>query len=58
VLHFPYGMGPVSKPYMEGGVGIENIFKVIRVDVLWRMTHLDNPNVERFGVRAGLQIIF
>lgn len=58
VLHFPYGMGPVSKPYMEGGVGVENIFKVIRIDVLWRMTHLDNPNVERFGVRAGLQIIF
>lgn len=58
VLDFPTGMGEVSKPYSEVGIGVENIFKVIRVDAMWRLTHLDNPNIERFGIRAGLQIIF
>ncbi|HDP76414.1 MAG TPA: carboxypeptidase-like regulatory domain-containing protein [Bacteroidales bacterium] len=58
VLQFPAGLGEVSKPYMEVSVGVENIFKVIRVDALWRLTHLDNPNIEPFGVRVGLQIIF
>lgn len=58
VLEFPSGLGEVSKPYMEVGAGVENIFKVIRIDVMWRLTHLDNPNIEKFGVRAGLQIIF
>lgn len=58
VLAFPYGLGEVSKPYMEMGVGVENIFKLIRIDALWRLNHLENPNVARFGIRAGLQIIF
>ncbi|MBP7169722.1 MAG: carboxypeptidase-like regulatory domain-containing protein [Bacteroidales bacterium] len=58
MLQFPAGLGEVSKPYMEVSVGLENIFKVVRVDALWRLTHLDNPNIEPFGVRVGLQIIF
>lgn len=58
VLEFPSGLGEVSKPYIEGGIGVENIFKIIRIDALWRFTHLDNPNIPSFGVRAGLQIIF
>ncbi len=58
ILDFPAGLGDVTKPYVELGVGVENIFKVIRVDMMWRMTHLDHPNIETVGIRAGLQIIF
>jgi len=58
VLKFPYGLGPVSKPYSEVGIGVENIFKLIRIDATWRLTHLDHPNIQKFGIRAGLQIIF
>ncbi|MEW5845639.1 MAG: DUF5686 family protein [Bacteroidota bacterium] len=58
VLQFPAGLGEVSKPYVEVSVGVENIFKVVRIDALWRLTHLDNPNIEPFGVRVGFQIIF
>ncbi|MGE0079522.1 MAG: DUF5686 family protein [Bacteroidales bacterium] len=58
MLQFPEGLGDVSKPYVELSAGVENIFKVIRVDAIWRMTHLDNPNIQTFGVRMGLQIIF
>lgn len=55
---FPVGLMDVSKPYYEVGVGIENIFKIIRIDAIWRLSHLENPNIDKFGIRAGLQIIF
>lgn len=50
-------------PYVEASVGIENIFKVISVDLVKRFTHLDNPNVSKLGkargwgfrVRAGIR---
>jgi hypothetical protein len=51
-----------DKPYAETSVGIENIFKILRVDALWRLTYLDNNptdiNVLRFGIRAKLQFRF
>jgi len=58
VMDFPLGLTNVSKPYVEVGAGIENIFKVIRIDAMWRLSYLDHPNIEKFGIRAGLQIIF
>jgi hypothetical protein len=42
-----------SSPYWEAGVGIENILRFIRIDAIWRLTHLhdaENPNVSPFGV--------
>jgi hypothetical protein len=48
----------LEKPYIEVGTGIENIFKLIRVDAVWRLTHLDHPNISQFGIRANLQILF
>ena len=42
-----------DKPYMEGSVGILNIFKVLRLDLIKRFTYLDNPNVpEIWGIRG------
>ncbi len=58
VMKFPLGLTDVSKPYFEVSAGVENIFKVIRVDAMWRLSYLDNPNIEKFGIRVGLQIIF
>lgn len=39
ILLFPTGMSSLTKPYMEIGVGLSNIFRVIRVDYFWRLTH-------------------
>lgn len=49
----PFG----NTPYVESAVGIENIFKFIRVDAVWRMTHLDE-GVPPVGVRAKFTIRF
>lgn len=51
-----------NTPFVEVSLGIENIFKVGRVDVFWRLTHTD-PNfpvhhIQNFGVRARYAINF
>lgn len=45
-------------PYVEVGIGMENIFKFIRVDAVWRVTHLDKPGATPFGIRARFQFDF
>ncbi len=47
-----------NKPFAEAYVGIENIFKFVRVDAIWRLTYLDNPNTQNFGVLIGFDIQF
>jgi hypothetical protein len=45
-------------PYMEGSIGIENIFKFVRVDLVRRFDYLDHPDVTKFGIRARLKFDF
>lgn len=47
-----------EKPYLEAGVGIENIFKFFRVDLVRRLSYLDNPDVDEWGLRMSLKFDF
>ena len=47
---------PSPKPYMEAGIGVENIFKLIRVDAIWRLSYRNNPLAPNFGVRVGVSL--
>ena len=58
VMDFPEGLHKINKPYVEASVGIENILKIVRVDAMWRLSHLDNDDIQKFGLRIGLQIVF
>lgn len=51
-----YSLG--DKPYMEGSVGIENIFKFIRVDLVRRFDYLDHPDVAKWGIRTRVKFDF
>ncbi|HVS93842.1 MAG TPA: DUF5686 family protein [Mucilaginibacter sp.] len=42
-----------KQPYMEGGIGIGNIFKIFRIDLVERFNYLNNPNVSRLGIRGS-----
>ena len=42
-------------PYVELGYGIENIFKIIRVDGVHRITYRDNPMAQKFALKFSLQ---
>ncbi|MDN4164081.1 DUF5686 family protein [Cytophagales bacterium LB-30] len=46
-----------NKPYMEVGYGIENIFKIGRIDAFHRLTYLDRANASKFGVKVSFQFI-
>ena len=47
-----------EKPYMEAGVGIDNIFTILRVDYVWRLTYRDHAGTDRRGVRIQLHFNF
>jgi hypothetical protein len=44
-------------PYVEIGVGIENILKVIRIDFIYRATH-QIPGTSPFGIKARYSLNF
>lgn len=47
-----------KKPYMELGVGIDNILSFLRVDYVWRLTYRDTPGVDKQGLRVQVHIAF
>jgi hypothetical protein len=62
---------PSREPYLETGVGLYNIFKVLRVDGIWRLNYHDlswrtDPSIPKanwgkfnnFGLRVDLSITF
>lgn len=56
---FPKGSTAMGKmPYMECSVGLDNIFTILRVDYVWRLTYLDSPNISKSGVRIALHFTF
>jgi hypothetical protein len=48
-----------SRPYMEASVGIANIFKILRVDLIKRLSYLDNPLAPQgYGIRFRMKFDF
>ena len=56
---FPDGSYTFGKaPYMEASVGIENIFKFLRLDYVWRLNYRDHPDIQTKGIRFMMRITF
>ena len=56
---FPKGSYTMGKtPYMEASVGVENIFKFLRIDYVWRLNYRDHPGVQTKGVRCTMRLSF
>lgn len=47
-----------NTPYMELGLGIENIFKLLRIDYYFRLTHRNTPGASDHGIRMAVHIEF
>jgi len=45
-------------PYIESSVGIENIFKFVRIDLVRRFDYLDHPDVAKWGIRTRVLFTF
>ena len=56
---FPNGSYTLGKaPYMEASIGIENIFKFLRLDYVWRLNYRDHPGIQTKGVRFMMRMSF
>ena len=49
------GLNSLETPYVEAGVGIANIFHLLRVDCFWKLTH---RNGRDFCVNIGIDLDF
>jgi hypothetical protein len=56
---FPEGTRPIGRtPYVEASVGLENIFKILRIDYYRRLTYLNEPGIKKGGFRIALRFSF
>lgn len=47
-----------NEPYMEAAFGIENIFKMVRVEYIRRLNYLDHPGVSKHGFQIAVHFGF
>lgn len=47
-----------GKPYVEAGYGIDNIFKILRIQAFHRLTYLDHGNPMNFRLMASINVSF
>lgn len=63
-IKFPFTGGQLETypltnvPYVEGGFGISNIFKLVRVDFIKRFTYLNHPDIPTWGIRVRTKFDF
>jgi hypothetical protein len=64
LFHFPNGTHPLDRlPYVEASIGVENIFKCLRLDYYRRLTYLDAhtegmPSLRKGALRLALRFTF
>ncbi|MCC6372551.1 MAG: carboxypeptidase-like regulatory domain-containing protein [Bacteroidia bacterium] len=57
-LLFPSTLSALDKgPYAEAGIGVENIFKIFRMDAFWRLNYQLPKAIDNFGFKFGFQIM-
>jgi hypothetical protein len=63
LYRFPSGIDNIPltytlerKPYVEAGVGLSNILRIFRVDLIKRFTYLDHPGISDLGVRVQIKM--
>ena len=60
LMHFPEGSYILDskRPYWEVSAGIHNIFKIIHVEYVRRLSYLDLPTAHKQGVRFMIRMTF
>ena len=49
----------MHRPYMEVAAGLDNIFHILRVDYVWRLSYLNVPyHIDRRGIRVAMHFTF
>ncbi|MEL7587709.1 MAG: DUF5686 family protein [Prolixibacteraceae bacterium] len=56
VIAFPSVISKMENPYIELGAGIENIFRMFRVEAIWRLNSTSVAGAPSFGLRAKFEL--
>lgn len=51
-----FGFG--RQPYMEASVGLENIFNILRIEYIKRLSYLGHPDIDGGGLRFSVRVGF
>lgn len=55
---FPENMDRFREPYYEVGFGLENIFKIARMDFVWRLNDTSLPDTYNFIIKPSFSFSF
>lgn len=61
LLRFPpnaFTRKMTNTPYMEVSAGMDNVFKILRIEYVWRLTYRNTPNAPNSGLRIALHFTF
>jgi len=58
VLNIPNTTQPLYRPYIEVGVGVANLFHLITVQSVWRLSDLNKQNVIPFNIMLSINVGF
>lgn len=47
-----------NTPYMEISAGLDNVFKILRIDYVWRLSYRNTPDAPNSGLRIALHFTF
>jgi hypothetical protein len=56
IVEFPLSISKMNNPYIELGAGVENIFRLFRVEAVWRVNNKSLLGAPTFGLRAKFEI--
>jgi hypothetical protein len=56
IMKFPTSVTKMTNPYIELGVGVENIFRLFRVEAVWRVAPKSVLGAPTFGIRAKFEL--
>lgn len=56
LLPFSFDLG--SGPFAEVSVGVENVFKMLRFDMVRRLTYMDHENTKPWAFRVRMNVTF
>ena len=59
LVKLPDGLSGLNGSYLEAGVGLENVFKIIHLTAHWRVFPKENPfrdDIRKFAVKISFSI--
>ncbi len=58
VMDIPAPSAKFTQPYSEASVGFCNLFGVLSIQSIWRLSDLDKANIKKWGIKLNVMVTF